>query len=147
MSRNIVPILLAATLAAMLTACELESSNNGDLDGYWHMQRVDTLSTGGSTDLSDSLRFWAVQMSLLNLTDKGGDAGEFLLRFAYDSDSLRLYDPHYSNRMTGDPSLDDAAPLAPYGINAVDETFAIERLNGSYMTLKGGTLRLQFNKL
>lgn len=147
MNRFIPSFCLFCATIALLASCELESSNNGDFDGYWHMQHVDTLATGGQFDLSDSLRFWAVQMSLLSLTDKSGNAGDYLLRFSYDSDTLRLYDPHHNNRMEGDPALDDATLLAPYGINAVDEVFLIERLKGSVMILKGDSLRLTFNKL
>ena len=39
----IVPVLLLMSL----TSCEIETSENGDLDGYWHLEQVDTLATGG----------------------------------------------------------------------------------------------------
>lgn len=30
----------------MFAACDIHTSDNGDLDGYWQLRSVDTLSTG-----------------------------------------------------------------------------------------------------
>ena len=32
----------------MFAACDIHTSDNGDLDGYWQLRSVDTLSTGCS---------------------------------------------------------------------------------------------------
>lgn len=54
---------LLATLATpfLLASCNVETSGNGSLDGFWHLERVDTLATGGTTDYSSGYVFWGVQ--------------------------------------------------------------------------------------
>ena len=59
---------MAFAISAMMS-CEIETSGNGDLDGFWHLVRVDTLSTGGMCDMSGRRVFWSVQVGILNATD------------------------------------------------------------------------------
>ena len=49
----------------MFAACDIHTSDNGDLDGYWQLRSVDTLSTGGTCDMRDSMRFWSFQANIL----------------------------------------------------------------------------------
>lgn len=58
---------LLATLATpfLLASCNVETSDNGPLDGFWHLERVDTLATGGSTDYHKGYVFWGVQKDLM----------------------------------------------------------------------------------
>lgn len=148
MKRKDIYTIIAAWLTAVLSAsCEIETSDNGDLDGFWHLERVDTIRTGGRVDLKDEYVFWAVQKDLLNACDRHGDRGDFLFRFEHKGKSLRLYDPHVNDRMNGDPAVDDAGMLRPFGVNALDETFGVERLTGSKMVLSTEELRLSFTKL
>ncbi len=138
--------IVSATAALFLCSCELETSDNGNLDGFWHLERIDTLSTGGSCDTSSDLLFWSVQMRLLNVSDKNNVHTNLNMRFEHANGTLRVYDACRDDRMDGDPALDDAALLRPYGINSLDETFAVEQLTGSRMQLKGTALRLTFRK-
>ena len=125
MKRKDIYTIIAAWLTAVLSAsCEIETSDNGDLDGFWHLERVDTIRTGGRLDLKDEYVFWAVQKDLLNACDR-----------------------HGNDRMNGDPAVDDAGMLRPFGVNALDETFGVERLTGSKMVLSTEELRLSFTKL
>ena len=39
-------IAMVPMLSLTLGGCSIEMSDNGELDGYWHLERVDTLSTG-----------------------------------------------------------------------------------------------------
>ena len=48
------------------SACTIETSDNGDLDGYWHLEQVDTLATGGKLNLSKERVFWGVQHKLIS---------------------------------------------------------------------------------
>ena len=82
-------IIMIATLA--LASCDIESSDNGKLDGFWHLERVDTLATGGSTDYSDQLAFWGAQLHLISAKDLGtGGHERYYLRFQQTSDSLNI---------------------------------------------------------
>ena len=147
--RQIITIAISALLLAAATSCTLESSDNGKLDGFWHLEQVDTLTTGGTLDLSEELYFWAVDTKLINVRH-GGERG-YLLRFDQTADSLVLHTPYKDNwhedaENGGDHPLDDATELAPYGINNMREPFHKDRLTGSRMVLRSKTLRLHFRK-
>lgn len=140
-----------AVLASAVSSCTIETSGNGDLDGFWHLTRVDTLATGGSCDMSDELRFWAVQADLMNISDKGNTANGgyygYLSHFEMNGTDLHLYDMYISDRMVGDVMLDDATPLHPFGINSLDEHYNVEHISSSEMILRTGELRLYFKKM
>ena len=88
-----------------------------------------------------------MQKDLLNTVDRQGGAGDFLFRFEHKGGTLRLYDPHVNDRMNGDPAVEDAGRLSPFGVNALDETFTVDRLSGSKMELSTDKLKLSFTKL
>ena len=71
-------------------SCELETSNNGDLDGMWHLVRVDTLSTSGVKYMEDDKIYWLFQFKLLQLEDKSGTKVSLLMRFEHKDNILRL---------------------------------------------------------
>lgn len=140
----VLPAFLLLPLA--FTSCELETSDNGKLDGLWHLERVDTLATGKSCDLSGQLLFWAVQMKLLNVNDRNYKLSSAFFRFEHSNGTLRLYEPYWDDRMNGDPAIDDPSLIAPYGINSLDERYGVERLTGSEMVLRTEKLRLVFKR-
>lgn len=145
-SKTIVCAIASVMASLFLCSCEFETSDNGNLDGFWHLERIDTLSTGGVCDTSSDLLFWSVQMRLLNVSDKNNVHTNVNMRFEHSNGNLRVYGAYLDDRMQGDPPLNDAALLRPYGINDLDETFAVEQLTGSRMQLKGSALRLTFRK-
>lgn len=151
--RYIIPILLLTVATILATSCELETSDNGDLDGFWHLTRIDSISTGTSTDLSSHYRYWGVNFNLMRLQDLPEDeAGVFFLRFEKTRNSLRVYEPRTgtsgaSAGETLDTLLTSPLPLLPYGINQLDQTFTIEKLNSSHMILSTSTYRLRFTKM
>ena len=51
----------------MIIACDIHRSDNGDLDGFWQLKSVDTLSTGGTCHMRDSMRFWTFQATLFTV--------------------------------------------------------------------------------
>ena len=140
-------ILLTLPLLGLLSfsSCDLEMSDNGKLDGYWQLARIDTID-GGGCDKVPSRIFWSVQIHLLQLSDHSGRNSTYLLRFDQGDTHLRVYDPYLSARNEGDKPLDDAAVLQPYGIQSLDEHFIIEGLDNKNLTLNSSLLRLQFNR-
>ena len=48
-------IMLSVLSLFFLVGCELETTDNGDLDGYWHLERVDSLSSQRSVDYGQAL--------------------------------------------------------------------------------------------
>lgn len=137
----------------LLVSCTLEFSPNGKLDGFWHLTSVDTLSTNGRADLSQMHRFWGFNFNLLNLQNYGdSETSRFFLRFDYSDNTLRIYEPRNgasgaSAGETIDTLINNPQQLSPYGINSLDETFTIERLNSNSMTLSTDSLRLNFKKM
>ena len=146
MNKNISKYIAIAIFAlGTLTACEIESHNNGKLDGFWHLEYIDTLATGGTRDLSNEKLFWSVQARLLEVSNRS-KGSKFIFSFRHADGSLYLSDPLVSNRSEGDIVVEDASVLAPYGINSLEETFAVEALDGSKMILRSETLRLKLKK-
>lgn len=123
-------------------ACELEHSDNGDIDGYWHLESIDTLTTGGHQDVNDRLLFWAVQGNLLEVSDQNN---KYLFSFTYENETLTLKEPRYDSRNEGDPLVEDVGILQRFGINALEETFAV-KADGSKMTLQSNVVRLNFRR-
>ena len=145
---------IIATLAIVsLASCEIETSDNGDFDGFWHLERVDTLATGGTCDLSKKRVFWGVQYKLISVydTDEEGTFG-YYLRFTQTRDKIVTKSPYKNNwhqdngEDGGDIPVDDPTQLAPYGINNLEEEFVKEKLNGGQMILRSKTLRLKFKR-
>lgn len=134
------------TMLAM-TSCELEGSGNGDLDGFWHIERIDTLATGGVADYSQNLFFWSFQGKLLSLNNKSHTTPDCLTRFNKTGNTLTISEPFRDDRMGGDEPLETPELLQPYGVNKIEESFVIEALSGSKMILKSETLRINFKKL
>lgn len=144
--------ILATIALTTLASCEIETSDNGDFDGFWHLERVDTLATGGTTDLSKKRVFWGVQYKLISVydIDKEGTFG-YYLRFKQTSDQIVTHTPYKNNwhqdvENGGDHPIDDPTQLAPYGINNLEEEFVKEKLDGGQMILRSKTLRLKFKR-
>lgn len=138
-------------IAVSLASCTMESSDNGKLDGFWHLEQVDTLATGGKADLSDKRIFWGVQHKLISIKDY--DAESFYMRFQQTGDSLILSSPYINHwhQDYGDdggdiPMKELSDNLRRCGINNLEEHFCKERLTGSDMTLRTKELRLIFKK-
>lgn len=129
----------------LMTACELETSPNGDLDGFWQLTFIDTLSTGSSADMRASGIFWAVQMRLLEVQDTGTGKSVFF-RFRHTGDSLFLHDPYFDVRRPDIIEVKDAMELQPYGIGHLEERFAVLGLDGNKMRLQSERLRLHFRR-
>ena len=140
---------LSAFLVFSFTSCELETSGNGDLDGFWHLVQVDTLQTGGVKDTSKELFFWSFQVNLLEFSDRSYQIPIFMARFNHDNGQLNVTQPCLYNRDEGNEMVteENVKDISPYGLNALEETFRVEELSGSRMTLSNGTLRLYFKKM
>lgn len=144
--------ILATIALTTLASCEIETSDNGDFDGFWHLERVDTLATGGTLDLSKKRVFWGVQYKLISVydIDKEGTFG-YYLRFKQTSDQIVTHTPYKNNwhqdvENGGDHPIDDPTQLAPYGINNLEEEFVKEKLDDGQMILRSKTLRLKFKR-
>lgn len=141
--------LSAVFMSLCLMSCDLETSDNGKLDGFWHLERVDTLATGGSLDMSNDKVFWSFQVRLLWLQ---GGSSSFYLRFNQEGDSLTINSPYTNEGHEetlgdgGNKPVSDPSVLRDYGIDALETHYKKEALDGSRMTLRSRRLRLMFRK-
>ena len=139
-------LLLLSVMGIVLASCDIETSDNGKLDGYWHLVSADTLATQGHTDLSQQRIFWAVQVNLIQLR---GTEQELYCRFSHQADELTINQLHLKDREKGDPEVTEEYKhfIYPYGINDYEEYFKVIQLTNEKMTLQSPTLRLDFQKM
>ena len=142
-------LLSILTLCLLVVSCELETSGNKELDGFWQMDQVDTLSTGGVADTREALVFWGVQGKLLQIrySENGTFLGEGLLfRFNQDDKHLTLFSPVIHHLYETDEPIEDVEILKPFGIFHLEETFDIDELDDKEMILTNDVLRLHFRR-
>ena len=137
---------MALMVLALLGSCELETSRNKKLDGYWRLQQIDSIGTGGVNTMQGKRLFWAIQHKLLELRDVDGIISKCLLRFERQGDSLLLSEPYLYDRENGDKPLENTEILLHYGVNSLNEHFKIDNLTSSRMVLSSRKCRLHFVK-
>lgn len=149
---------LLATLATtlMLASCNVETSDNGPLDGFWHLEQVDTLATGGTTDYSSGYVFWGVQKDLIYIKDSSNSSvGAYYLRFSQTQDSLHITKIYLDHGHEDNPYHEQGGDIPVeaidrnlrfFGLNALPEHFKKEAINGNRMILSTEKLRLKFKK-
>ena len=130
----------------------MESSENGHLDGFWHLVRVDTLSIDtlsivGTSDLSQDYFFWAFQFQLLSVRNTQKPPEEYFLRFQRQGDELVLSQPFQYVLQGKDAPVENIDLLRPFGINDQEERFRIVHLSSRRMTLQNHFLVLTMQKL
>lgn len=149
---------LLATLATtlMLASCNVETSDNGPLDGFWHLEQVDTLATGGTTDYSSGYVFWGVQKDLIYIKDSSNSSvGAYYLRFSQTQESLHITKIYLDHGHEDNPNHEQGGDIPVeaidrnlrfFGLNALPEHFKKEAINGNRMILSTEKLRLKFKK-
>lgn len=138
-------IYMIVLVGLLLTSCDIETSNNGDLDGFWQLQSVDTLSNNVSVDMKSQGVFWGVQKDLVEVRKYKGYSYNVYFKFDYNGNSLRLYSPYKDDRDEQDKVITDIILLRPLGVNALDESFTIEQLDDK-LVISSSSLRLHFRR-
>ena len=143
MKKSIYILLL---LPIFFISCEIETSNNGKLDGYWQLQSFDTLSTGGVCDMSKSGIYWCVEKDLLLVRNiKKGE--RILFRFKQSENTLSIHSPHvFGGQQYETIPLEDESRLVPFGIHGTEDIYKVDKLSNSCLVLTDKQLRLRFRK-
>jgi hypothetical protein len=144
---KIITRLFVGLTACFVASCTLETSDNGDLDGFWHLVSVDSLSTGTARNTKSLRLFWSIQAKLIDMRDADGVYKECIMHFNTSNDSLRIYDEYLFDRAAGDIKIDSVGYLQPYGVNKLSEGFKIIHLNSNVLKLESKELRLNFEKM
>lgn len=120
----------------LLTSCSSESSNNGDLDGFWQMT--------GRPGLT-----WSFQGKILEFRDVNQIRPDLIAKFRHEGSLLIVYDFRVVDRDAGDPPVTESEmeDLRAYGIsNMVEEQFQIRQLTSDDMHLESDSESLNFRK-
>lgn len=146
--RRILLYVVAVVCLLSVSSCELYMSDNGDLDGNWHLIGIDTLATGGHCDMSERLVFWGIETNLIEAVDHENDPRHYGYIFYFErvDDHLRVFNAHKHDRPQGDIKVQDASEIAFLGINSLDDDFQILSLDADRMILADTDLRLVFRK-
>lgn len=138
---------LAAICSLMISSCDdFHTSDNGNLDGFWQLTDVDTLSNGRSADVRDREIFWAVQTDLLEMRNVKKTYIDILFRFQLDGQKLTLSQPVANNRLISDSIITDRRTVEFYGLGNLTETLKVLKLENKKMALENERLRMYFRK-
>ena len=148
MFKSNILVFLLPVLALLFSSCSLETDNDaGDLEGMWHLVRIEESVTNTHTDVSNEVIFWSFQAKLLQMEDKTGQHYSYLYRFRIDNDQLTLTSPYQFDRENGDrPLTAYESTLGLYGIKSITPVFRIEKIDRRNMILNDGAVRLYFDK-
>ena len=142
MKRNLIYILSVALSLLVFQSCDLETSDNGNLDGNWQLMQIDTLATGGRNDVKNQQLFYAVPVRLLCLKGyDGSTSSDLYFHFERTADSLKLKPASSDGHV-----MYHVSSLRPYGINKELESFKVMLLNSDKMQLRSDSLLLTFRK-
>lgn len=120
----------------LLTSCNAESSDNGDLDGFWVLS--------GRSGLT-----WSFQGKILEFRDVNSVHPDLMAKFRHEGDLLIVYDLRVLDRDAGDQPVTESEKedLHAYGINnMVEEQFQIRQLTSDDMHLESDSESLYFQK-
>lgn len=148
MFKSNILVFLLPVLALLFSSCSLETDNDaGDLEGMWHLVRIEESATNTHIDVSNEVIFWSFQAKLLQMEDKTGQHYSYLYRFRIDNDQLTLTSPYQFDRENGDrPLTIYESTLGLYGIKSITPVFRIEKIDRRKMILNDGAVRLYFDK-
>jgi len=148
MFKSNILVFLLPVLALLFSSCSLETDNDaGDLEGMWHLVRIEESATNTHIDVSNEVIFWSFQAKLLQMEDKTGQINSYLYRFRIDNDQLTLTSPYQFDRENGDrPLTAYESTLGLYGIKSLTPMFRIEKIDRRKMILNDGAVRLYFDK-
>ena len=120
----------------LLTSCNAESSDNGDLDGFWVLS--------GRSGLT-----WSFQGKILEFRDVNSVHPDLMAKFRHEGNQLIVYDFRVLDRDAGDQPVTESEreDLRAYGINdLVEEQFLIRQLTSDDMHLESDSESLHFRK-
>lgn len=131
----------------LMVGCDVESSDNGNLDGFWQMtSKTDKYAKCGAVDMRDSGLTWSFQGKLLELRDVNDRQKDIVLSFEHDGNTLRVYNPYIVERDSDDIKVSDPMLLLPYGIFSLDEKCNVVELKSDKMVLENERFLLKFRK-
>ena len=144
-------LLTLSAMSVLSAGCDLHTSDNGDLDGFWQLTQMDTLATNRSGDMLESRIYWSVQGNMLEMRDlhnlHGVDCYLTLnFRFRHEQGKLYLSEPIANIRDISDSVVTSPATVKFYGLSRLDEEFDVLQLDGAQMRLQSAYYRFHFRR-
>ena len=133
-------------IGLLLTACDIEHSDNGDLDGFWQMTSYSNKSAASVSDMRSSGITWAFQGRILELRDVQNGNQDIIMSFKHDEGTLNVFSPYLVERDSGDIQISKVELLMPYGINGLEDSFSVLELSSNSLIIENEKVRLQFRK-
>ncbi len=131
----------------LMTSCDKETSDNGNLDGLWQMTLMQNKTTDNAkNDMRSSGITWAFQGHILELRDLKKGNQDIVMSFTREGEKLKLSNPYRVDRDSDDVALQNADLLIPYGISDTTTEFYISELTSSRMVLDNSASHLEFRK-
>lgn len=139
-------VITCVALCTAMISCDIETSDNGNLDGFWQLTQIDSVANNKSVSMKESQIFWAFQTDVMEVRNlKAGDT-KVLFRFEKTGNQLSIHTPYLEKDKDHRELLSDSTILKTYCIQGLGETYEINQLSNSNMQLSGSVLRLHFRK-
>lgn len=131
----------------LLVGCDVETSNNGNLDGFWQMTQMVDKQVNTIYDMCNSGLTWSFQGEMLELRDVKKIHQDIIGDFSYQGGTLSVNHLYIVDRDKGDVSIDDPITyLVPYGIGRLQDQFQVLELSSDQMILESADFLLRFRK-
>ena len=128
----------------LMMACDIERSDNGDLDGLWQMTTKENLTTRQVNDMRDDNVSWAFQGGLVQMNSLA--MLEVTAQFNYANDTISIYNLNHFDHSEGDRRIEDVSEVKAFGIYRLSEKYRVVELNGKSLLLQNDSVRLNFRK-
>lgn len=136
---------LLILLGMSMISCEVNTSDNGPLDGLWQVTQIELQNGCSGKGMRTLPMYWAFQGNLMEIRQKT-DGGGIFFRFANISKTLSLYEPVKNLRDSGDIKITDPIDLHQYGIYHMKENLRILHLSDESMILQSDSIQFTFRK-
>lgn len=146
---KLVKQIFASILIFIMAGCA-KAPINSDVEGLWHLDRFEILSTGETVECERL--YYSITRMVTEVSEKQGshEYPSYICRTSYSDDGNTLILSDFKERSgTADNGVDAPVEgLLPYGINSQKETkFQIVRCDGRTMILESDYSRLELSKL
>lgn len=139
---------LVAVLITVLTCSCAKAPIDGDIEGFWQLNRFVTLSDG-QTHSCERI-YYGITRYVVEVAEKQGPNGygAFVGRFEYVDGSNRVVMSNFKQRFsTSDNGIDASVEeLHPFGLNSTSTTFRVVVANGNTLVLESDYARLELTR-
>ena len=113
-----------------LISCDIESSGTGGLYANWQLRQI----------------YWGFQSDVLQLRHISNNNRTLFLRYQHSNDTLTVSNPIIAENKDEMQEVTSEDILHPFGITSLTDTFTIQQLTSSTLTISNRYYRLRFRK-